>query len=70
MSSSGRRPSAPRSAPITLDDAVSVIRSLEQSNPEQEKTIFTRDEINAVVQRAMLAGLKDLKGESSVPALI
>ncbi len=48
-SSSGRRAPAPRRAPITLEDAVLVIRSLEKSNPEQEKTIFTRDEINAKV---------------------
>ncbi len=34
-SSSGRRPSLSPRAPITLDDAVSVIRSLEQSNFEQ-----------------------------------
>ncbi len=70
VSSSGRRPSAPPRAPITLDDAVSVNRSLEKSNLEQEKPTFTRDEINAMVQRAILAGLKDIKGESSVPALI
>ncbi len=70
MRSSGKRPYAPRRAPITLDDTVSAIRSLELSKSERRKTVFTRDEINVMVQRAMLAGLKDLKGEISVPFLL
>ncbi len=66
--SSRRRSSTPPRAPITLDYAVSVIRSLEQSSPDQEKTIFTRGEINSMVQAAMLAGFRDFKADRGLPS--
>ncbi len=46
----------------------SFCRRFSYFNPEDENNVFTRDEISATVQSAMLAGLKDLKGESSVLA--